>query len=154
MICPACGGENSADAIFCAHCDKALGPYRFVREELLGEATPHELLAERVTGFVAQPSFFLVHALWFVLWILINAGIFAVVRRFDNYPYNLLSILLSIEAIFITGFLLISQNRQQRYIEKAAELDYEVNVRAYREIQEMQSMLQETLVRLERLEKK
>ena len=151
--CPACGGENPPESIFCAHCDKALGPFRFVREEIQGVATPHELLADKVTDFIARPTFFAVHALWFALWVAANAGIFAVFRRFDSYPYNLLSILLSIEAIFITGFLLISQNRQQRYMEKATELDYEVNVRAYREIQELQAMVREALTRLERLEK-
>jgi uncharacterized membrane protein len=150
--CPACHGENSHEAIFCVHCHKALGPYRYVREELQGAATPHELLADRVTDFIARPSFFIVHTLWFVIWVLGNAGVFAIVQRFDAYPYNLLSILLAVEAIFITGFLLISQNRQQRYLEKATELDYEVNVQAYREIQEVQVLLQEVLLRLERLE--
>ena len=152
--CPACGGKNLFDAIFCEHCDKALGPFRFVREEIQGVATRHELLADKVTEFVARPTFFLVHTLWFLFWVAANAGIFAVVRRFDAYPYNLLSILLSIEAIFITGFLLISQNRQQKYLEKATELDYEVNVRSYREIQKLQESLNEALARLERLEQK
>ena len=152
--CPACGGKNLFDAIFCEHCDKALGPFRFVREEWESSATRHEVIADRVTGFVAQPTFFLIHTLWFLLWIAANAGIFAVVRRFDVYPYSLLSILLSVEAIFITGFLLISQNRQQKYLEKATELDYEVNVRSYREIQKLQEMLSEALTRLERLERK
>ena len=152
ISCPACGGENAADAIFCVHCNKALGPFRYVREELQKGTTRYEAIADKVTDFISRPSFFVVHTLWFVVWALANAGLVMTVRQFDAYPYNLLSILLAVEAIFITGFLLLSQNRQQTLIEKSAELDYEVNVRAYREIQEMQALLRETLGRLSTIE--
>lgn len=141
LPCPACGGENLLDAIFCAHCDKALGPFRYVREELAAAASRHEKLAERVTDFIGRPQFVLLHLAWFASWALLNAGLLAVVRRFDAYPYNLLGILLSVEGILITGFLLISQNRQQAQAEKFAELDYEVNVRSFRAIQELQLLV-------------
>ena len=141
--CPACGGANLNDTIFCAHCAKALGPFRYVKEELNAQLTPHEKLADRVTDFVGRPHFVAAHTLLFILWGLLNTGIFALVRQFDAYPYNLLATLLSIEAIFITGFILITQNRQQLQAEKYAELDYEVNVRSYREICEVKGMLQE-----------
>lgn len=150
--CPACGGDNPADTIFCAHCGKALGPFRYVREEFQKATTRYEALADKVSDFIARPQFFVVHTLWFIFWAAANAGIVMAVRKFDEYPYNLLSILLAIEAIFITGFVLISQNRQQTLIEKAAELDYEVNVRAYREIQELQTLARETLSRLNAIE--
>lgn len=57
-----------------------------------------------------------------------------------------------LEAIFITGFLLISQNRQNAHADKRAELDYEVNVRTYREIHEIDAMLRTVVDRLEKLE--
>jgi len=84
-----------------------------------------------------------VHAFWFAIWVAINTGVLALVRTFDSYPFGLLSIILAIEAIFITGFLLISQNRQNVHADKRAELDYEVNVRTYREIRQIKAMLQE-----------
>lgn len=154
MICPACGGENRFDAVFCANenCHKALGGFRYVREELQQEARWHEMLAEHVSTFIGKPHFVVVHFLWFGVWVAINSGIFAMVRRFDNYPFSLLGIILSIEAIFITGFLLISQNRQNAHADKRAELDYEVNVRTYREIREMHTLLQALHERLNRLE--
>jgi uncharacterized membrane protein len=62
-------------------------------------------------------------------------------RRFDDYPFSLLGILISIEAIFVTGFILITQNRQTEHADKRAELDYEVNVRTYRELGEIKRML-------------
>ena len=57
-----------------------------------------------------------------------------------------------LEAIFITGFLLIGQNRQNAHADKRAELDYEVNVRTYREIHEIDAMLRTVVDRLEKLE--
>ena len=61
----------------------------------------------------------------------------------------MLGILLAIEAILITGFILFSQNRQQEQADKMAELEYEVNVRSFREIQEVKAMVQTILDRLE-----
>jgi uncharacterized membrane protein len=71
---------------------------------------------------------------------------------FDLYPFGLLGIILSIEAIFITGFLLISQNRQSAHADKRSELDYEVNVRTFREIQKMQGLLADIQSRIDRIE--
>ncbi len=149
MICPACGTRNSEDNVFCSACHKALGEFRFVREEVLESATWHEIIAERVTLFIGKPYFLAAHAAWFLLWAALNTGMFALIRRFDNYPYSLLGILLSIEAIFITGFLLISQNRQSAFADKRAELDYEVNVRTYRRLSDIEQMQRKILSYLE-----
>ncbi len=154
IICPVCGGENAGDAVFCGNptCHKALGEFRYALEELQQEARWHEALADRVSGFIGKPHFLVAHAVWFVVWIVLNAGVIALVHRFDEYPYSLLGIILSIEAIFITGFLLISQNRQSAHADKRAELDYEVNVRTYRKIQEIDEALTVILDRLNQIE--
>jgi uncharacterized membrane protein len=64
------------------------------------------------------------------------------VKHFDAFPYGLLGIILAIEAVLITGFLLISQNHQYNYSEKRAELDYEINIRSYRKLIELEKRLQ------------
>src|SRR6185503_12981184 len=115
--------------------------FRYVREELLAKARWHELLADRVTAFVGKPHFLVVHAVWFAIWIAVNTGIVAMYAHFDEYPFGLLGIILSVEAIFITGFLLISNNRQSAHADARGELDYEVNVRTYRRIGELDSVL-------------
>ena len=150
--CPACGGSNDASAVFCANpaCGKALGEFRYVREELDAERRWHESVAERVTAFVGRPHYVVAHALWFAAWVAVNTAGVAAVRAFDQYPFSLLGILLSIEAIFITGFVLISQNRQAAHADKRAELDYEVNVRTYREIGEIRDTLRALQRQLER----
>jgi uncharacterized membrane protein len=153
--CPGCGGVNPPDAIFCGapHCHKALGEFRFVREELHKARAWHERLADRVTSFVGKPHFLVVHAVWFFVWVGVNTGLFAMALRFDDYPFGLLSFILAVEAIFITGFLLISNNRQTAHADLRSELDYEVNVRTYRRIQELDVVLRQLVERLDRLER-
>ncbi|MBV9850223.1 MAG: DUF1003 domain-containing protein [Armatimonadetes bacterium] len=154
-VCPACGGANDPDAVFCAdpRCHKALGEFAYVREELVREARWHETLAERVVGFIGRPHFLGVHLLWFAAWILLNTGVLVMVRSFDAFPFGLLAIILAMETIFITGFVLISENRQSAHANKRAELDYEVNVRTYRKIQEMETLLRAMDARLDQLER-
>lgn len=139
IMCPACGGENPEDAVFCGNhqCHKALGEFKYVLEELQAKKNWIEKLADKVTSFIAKPHFIIIHLLWFAVWILANEGYLGQIPNFDEYPYSLLGIILAIEAVFITGFLLISQNHQANYSEKRAELDYEVNIRSYRKLIEL-----------------
>jgi uncharacterized membrane protein len=154
LVCPACGGKNAPDAVFCANpaCRKALGEFRYVREEFDATRRWYEKVADRIADFVGRPQFLLFHSAWFVVWALLNTGLVATVAVFDEYPFGLLGIILSVEAIFITGFLLIASNRESTYANKCAELDYEVNVRTYRRVKEMESILHDLVARLERLE--
>ena len=143
IICPMCGGENPEDAVFCGNhlCHKALGEFKYVLEELQAKKNWIEKLADKVTNFIAKPHFIVIHLLWFAVWILANEGYLGQLRNFDEYPYSLLGIILAIEAVFITGFLLISQNHQANYSEKRAELDYEINIRSYRKLVELEKRL-------------
>lgn len=154
IVCPACGGVNSHDAVFCANvkCHKALGEFDFVLEELKREARWHETLAERFTGWMSKPGFLTAHFVWFTAWILINTGIFAMVHRFDQAPFSILAFLLSIETVFITIFVIITQARQNAHADKRAELDYEVNVRTYRIINKLDRVLEKMEERISHLE--
>lgn len=142
-ICPACGGANPKEAVFCVNhdCHKALGEFKYVLEELMADKSWFERLADHVTAFVSRPHFITLHMVWFIFWILLNSGLIGFVRLFDEYPFDLLSFILAIEAILVTGFLLISQNSQTAYSEKRAELDYEITVRSYRKLIELERRL-------------
>lgn len=147
-ICPACGGENPQDAVFCGNheCHKALGEFKYALEELYAARNAIERLADRVNQFAGKPHFISLHLFWFGAWMLANSGWFGAIQTFDEYPFSLLGIILAIEAILMTGFLLISQNHQYAYSEKRAELDYEVNIRSYRKIVELEKRLETLLV--------
>jgi Protein of unknown function (DUF1003) len=121
LVCPICGGENTPDAVFCANpqCHKALGNFKYVIEELRDQTRWHEALAERVVDFIGTSHFLVAHGVWFLIWFAINTGVFAFVRRFDEYPFDLLGIILAAEAVLIAGFVLISQNRQNAHADKA-----------------------------------
>jgi uncharacterized membrane protein len=156
IICPMCGGENDADAVFCANavCHKALGEFKYVAEEFEKATAWHESLAEKVTEFIGRPQFVVVHVTLFAVWILINTGVvaFMYLHPFDMYPFGLLGIILTAEAILMTGAILISQNRQNAHAEKLAEIDYEISVRTYRQVEHTMALLQSIETRLARLE--
>lgn len=141
--CPGCGAVNPADAIFCINeeCHKALGEFRYVLEELRARRSRFEQLADRVAHFTGHPHFVTFHVAWFSVWILANSGLLAFLHTFDEYPYGLLGIILAIEAILISSFVLISQNRQHAYAELRAELDYEATIQTYRRIEAIEQRL-------------
>ena len=156
IICPCCQCENPHDAVFCgnAECHKALGEFRYVIEELAAQRTSVERLADKVTAFTGRPHFVTIHVLWFLAWVILNSGAIVAGVVFDAYPYSLLGIILAIEAILITSFVLISQNHQNAHQDQRAELDYEVNVKAYRKLGEIQAALARVTDRLDALETK
>ena len=154
IVCPVCGGHNPPEAVFCGNpiCHKALGDFKYVLEELRAEALWHHVMADKVTALIAKPSFVATHFLWFALWIGLNTGLFAAVRIFDEYPFFGLVTIVALETTFITIFVLISNSRQTAHADKRAELDYEVNVLTYREIQQLNVVIRDVMGRLERLE--
>ena len=123
-------------------------------EELAAQSTYLERLADKVTAFTGRAHFVTVHVLWFLAWVILNSGAIVAGVVFDAYPYSLLGIILSIEAILITSFVLISQNRQNAHQDQRAELDYEVNVKAYRKRGEIQAALGKVRDRLDALARK
>ncbi|MBI4175663.1 MAG: DUF1003 domain-containing protein [Candidatus Aenigmarchaeota archaeon] len=87
-----------------------------------------------IIGFAGHMKFIYVHIFWFILWILLNVGFAIGFAAFDPYPFNLLTLVISIEAILLSSFIMISQNRQSRRADLRAELDYLVNLKAEKEI--------------------
>jgi uncharacterized membrane protein len=89
-----------------------------------------ERLADAVTTFAGSMPFVYVHVVWFALWILANQGLFGSVLVFDPFPYGLLTMVVSLEAIFLSTFVMISQNRDAKRQNVRADLDFETNVRS------------------------
>jgi uncharacterized membrane protein len=89
-----------------------------------------ERLADAVTNFAGSMAFVYLHAVWFAGWILANQGAFGHGMIFDPFPYGLLTMAVSLEAIFLSTFVMISQNRDANRQNVRADLDYETNVRS------------------------
>lgn len=99
-------------------------------------------LADRLAGFSGSMAFIGVHALVFGGWIVGNARIGGL-GAFDPYPYQLLTMLVSLEAIFLATFVLISQNRQALHADRRAKVALQVNVISEQELTKVMDMLRE-----------
>jgi uncharacterized membrane protein len=95
------------------------------------ERTVLERLTDLVSAAASSTGFIVVHLVWFAVWVGLNV-FFA--ERFDPYPFSLLTLVVSLEAILLTGFVLISQDRMTKLADKRAHLDLQVNLLAEQEL--------------------
>jgi uncharacterized membrane protein len=86
--------------------------------------------ADSVTGFAGSLKFVYMHGVWFAIWIAINVGLFGAALKFDEFPFGLLTMIVSLEAIFLSTFVMVSQNRQADRAAVRADLDFENNLRS------------------------
>jgi uncharacterized membrane protein len=83
-------------------------------------------VTDQITSFAGSMRFVYLHAAWFGLWIAINAGLFGAALVFDKFPYGLLTMIVSLEAIFLSTFVMISQNRADARRQVFADQQYEM----------------------------
>lgn len=98
--------------------------------------------ADAMTEKLGNIWFFIINLLWFLLWMIWNSPWLAWLPKFDPYPYNFLTMIVSLEAIFLSIIVLISQNRQSSIADMREEIDFNINVRAEREITKILKMLE------------
>jgi uncharacterized membrane protein len=91
-------------------------------------------VADKITTFAGNMKFVYLHTVWFALWILVNMGLLGTALVFDDFPFGLLTLIVSLEAIFLSTFVMISQNRQGEAAVLRSELDYQTDVKAELEI--------------------
>ena len=96
-------------------------------------------LADRVARFAGSALFLGVHVAWFALWSLLNA--MPGVPHFDPYPFTFLTLVVSLEAIFLAAFILIAQNRAAVLSERRNQLDLQINLLTEQENTRMLKML-------------
>jgi uncharacterized membrane protein len=99
-----------------------------------------ERLADGITSYSGRLSFVYFHALWFGAWLLLNTGWFGI-KVFDPYPYGLLTMIVSLEAIFLSTFVLISQNRLSEESDRRADLDLHIGLLNEAELTQVLKML-------------
>ena len=102
---------------------------------------------DRYTDFLTKCFgtiwFLLLNAIFFISWLLINSGLIPHIPAFDPYPYGLLTTAVSLEAIFLSIIVLISQNRASQIDQLREELDLHINIKAESEITRILNMLDE-----------
>ena len=111
-----------------------------LRTKAARERSLQSRIADAITSFSGRMVFAYVHIVWFGLWILLNTGYFGV-RSFDPFPYGLLTMIVSLEAIFLSTFVLISQNRLGEETERRADLDLHIGLLTEHELTRVLQML-------------
>src|SRR4029453_7889918 len=89
-----------------------------------------------------------IHLGWFVVWLTVNTGLVPGVRAFDPYPFSFLTLVVSLEAIFLSIWILIGQNEMERLADRRAHLDLQINMLAEQESTAAIRMLQRICERL------
>jgi uncharacterized membrane protein len=106
---------------------------RLEREEQ-DERSLLQRFSERVTNVASSGGFLVAHVVWFALWMAINAGWIPAIRPFDPLPFELLTMTVSLEAIFLTLFVLASQEQLTKEADERARLDLQIDLMAEREM--------------------
>ncbi|MEY2589847.1 MAG: hypothetical protein QOJ67_1831, partial [Acidimicrobiaceae bacterium] len=86
--------------------------------------------ADTITEIAGSMRFVYVHIIWFGFWIALNVGLTGINHEFDKFPFGLLTMIVSLEAIFLSTFVMVSQNRQAARSDIRADLDFENNLRS------------------------
>jgi len=106
---------------------------RNVNEEVEEHLSPLQRAIDWISWFSGSLWFLAFTAIWFTVWIVVNM-VPTGVPEFDPYPFGLLTMITSLEAIFLSCFVLISQNRQAEKDRVRADIEYEINIKAELEI--------------------
>jgi uncharacterized membrane protein len=101
---------------------------------LLLKRSTVERLSDRLTCAAAGAPSLIIHAIFFAAWIVINAGLVPGVVPFDPFPFPFLTMMVSLEAIFLALFVLASQNRLAKQSDLRANLDLQIDLLVEREM--------------------
>lgn len=104
------------------------------------EKTGIDVLADFFTGILGSVWFLVANVAFFAIWIVLNIPEFGFIP-FDPFPFGLLTMAVSLEAIFLSIVVLISQNRQSRIADIRQRVNFEVDVRSEDEITKVLKML-------------
>lgn len=104
-----------------------------MEHEALRARSPAERFGDLVAQHAGRFWFIALHGVWFAVWIIANSRLATSVQPFDPFPCPLLTLIVSLEAIFLSLFILMSQNRSNRLADRRAHLDLQVNLLAEHE---------------------
>lgn len=109
--------------------------------EFLRGRSASEQLSDKIADFAGSLKFVMIHVVWFTSWILINLGFFPGIRPFDPFPFILLALMVSCEAVLLSTFVLMKQNRMSKAADQRAHLNLQIDLLAEQEITKILQML-------------
>lgn len=120
---------------------------RQLEEAAKQERTKSDLVAEAIARFCGSMTFVWVHVGWFGGWIILN--LIPGIRHIDPFPFTFLTLVVSLEAIFLSTFILISQNHDTKISERRNHLDLQINLLSEQENTRMIQLLKAIAEKLE-----
>jgi uncharacterized membrane protein len=93
-----------------------------------------ETVADRLTRVASSGYFLLFHAIWFAFWVLWNWGLIPGLTPFDQFPFGLLTMVVSLEAIVLSIFVLMAQRRESSIAELREEIMLQLLMRSEEEV--------------------
>jgi uncharacterized membrane protein len=111
-----------------------------LEEEFLRSRSLADKISDVIAGFVGSILFVAIHLVWFAGWVLINLHLVPFLPAFDPYPYQLLCMLVSLEGVLLSTFVLIKQNRMSQRADHRSHLDLQVNLLSEKEVTKLIQM--------------
>ena len=112
-----------------------------LRMKAARERSTQQRVADSITAFSGRMLFVYLNLGFFAAWFLLNSGLFGL-EPFDPFPYGLLTMIVSLEAIFLSLFILISQNRMAQEADHRADLDLHIDLLTEYELTRVLQMLE------------
>src|SRR6202521_1172559 len=110
-------------------------------EEALERRSSSERLADSVGVFAGSLPFVVLHLVLVIAWLLVNSGQISRVRPFDPWPFSLLGVIVAVEAVILSSFILMRQNRMMRRGDRRDHLNLQVDLLAEKEITKVLQMV-------------
>lgn len=130
LTCAACRVIDRADGVEDGHLGNPAHYSTATSRDLISlMRRVQDHTADGITAFAGSMRFVYIHLIWFGVWIALNVGLAGVDHEFDKFPFGLLTMIVSLEAIFLATFVMISQNRQAARSDLRSQLDFENNIR-------------------------
>lgn len=120
-----------------------------LEEEAKQRRTTADRISDTIANFVGSISFVMLHLVWFGLWVTLNTGLLGGKLKFDPYPFALLCMLVSLEGVLLSTFVLIKQNRMSQRADQRAHLDLQVNLLSEKEVTKILQLQRLICARLE-----
>lgn len=108
--------------------------------EFLEQRSFTERIGDAIAGFAGTMTFVLLHVTGLILWFSINSGKLPLFKPFDPYPFILLALIVSVEGVLLSTFILMKQNRMSRHADHRDHLNLQIDLLAEKEITKILQM--------------
>ncbi len=107
--------------------------FRAIKAKHAAQRSAIEAVANLLNEFAASTPFLTLHVAWFLMWVVWNTGLIGL-SPFDPFPFGLLTMVVSLEAIFLSIFVLMAQKREAMIAELREEMSLQVGLRLEQEV--------------------